>query len=216
MFPFFTLGSNIYQLNDYSFDKIPQHYFQYLEGYSHDIDLQILSKANWDNNLRNQQSIVEGYWVKYIIINNSDFTDVGFFFNYNTEKKIVVDNSFGIKEYKLTNEEKSLFKKSKPWGVILFSRNIKNISQLKKLVSDIKEIFKDDKYPILIDQEGGKVSRFSNLFNSKEFSQNFFGNLFEKDKRNGKVIYQYYLNSICSVLKNVGDRKSTRLNSSHW
>ena len=60
IFPFFTLGNNIYQLNDDSFDKIPQHYFQYLEGYSHDIDLQILSKANWNNNLRNQQSIVEG------------------------------------------------------------------------------------------------------------------------------------------------------------
>ena len=103
IFPFFTLGSNIYQLNDDSFNKIPQHYFQYLEGYSHDIDLQILSKANWNNNLRNQQSIVEGYWVKYIIINNSNFTDVGFFFNYNTEKKIVVENSFGIKEYKYWN-----------------------------------------------------------------------------------------------------------------
>ena len=88
VFPFFTLSGNIYQLKDDSFAKIPQHYFQYLEGYSHDIDLQVLSKANWKNNLQSQQSIVEGFWVKYVVSNNSNFTDVGFFFNYNTEKKL--------------------------------------------------------------------------------------------------------------------------------
>ena len=47
---------------------------------------------------------------------------------------------FGIKKYKLTNKEKSLFKNAKPWGIILFSRNIKNIFQLKKLTDDIKEL----------------------------------------------------------------------------
>jgi len=87
VFPFFTFGGNIYQLNDESFAKIPQSYFQYLEGYSHEIDSQILSKANWNNSLQSQQSIVDGYWVKYTVSNNSNYTDVGFFFNYNTEKK---------------------------------------------------------------------------------------------------------------------------------
>ena len=37
---------------------------------------------------------------------------------------------FGIKGYRLTNKEKHLLKKEKPWGIILFSRNIKNIFQL--------------------------------------------------------------------------------------
>ena len=63
---------------------------------------------------------------------------------------------FGIKKYQLTNKEKYLFKKIKPWGIILFSRNIKNIFQLKSLVDDIKKILNDKKCPILIDQEGGK------------------------------------------------------------
>ena len=39
---------------------------------------------------------------------------------------------FGIQKHKLTNKEKLLFRKEKPWGIILFSRNIKNIFQLKK------------------------------------------------------------------------------------
>ena len=79
---------------------------------------------------------------------------------------------FGIKKYQLTKSEKLFLKKEKPWGIILFSRNIKNIFQLKKLVDDIKNIIKDKKYPILIDQEGGKVSRLNNIIDLSIFSQN--------------------------------------------
>ena len=50
---------------------------------------------------------------------------------------------FGIQKYRLSNNEKLLFKKAKPWGIILFSRNIKNISQLKNLIDDIKSFFKE-------------------------------------------------------------------------
>ena len=46
---------------------------------------------------------------------------------------------FGIQGHRLTNNEKLLFKKVKPWGIILFSRNIKNISQLKILIEEIKK-----------------------------------------------------------------------------
>ena len=70
---------------------------------------------------------------------------------------------FGIRKHKLTTKEKLLFRKAKPWGIILFSRNIKNIHQVKNLVDDIKIFFKDAKYPILIDQEGGKVSRLNKI-----------------------------------------------------
>ena len=40
-----------------------------------------------------------------------------------------------IKNYKLSTKEKKLIKKEKPWGIILFSRNIKSFDQLKKLTS---------------------------------------------------------------------------------
>ena len=35
----------------------------------------------------------------------------------------------GIKSTKLSNKEKLFLKKYKPWGVILFTRNIKSIQQ---------------------------------------------------------------------------------------
>ena len=84
----------------------------------------------------------------------------------------------GIKCITLQTKEKKFLKKYKPWGVILFSRNIKSIEQTKKLTDDIKTIFNDKKYPILIDQEGGRVNRLSKFIDTSNFSGEFFGNLY--------------------------------------
>ena len=51
----------------------------------------------------------------------------------------------GISSTKLKKSERYILKKFKPWGVILFSRNIKNLLQLKHLIKDIKFNFKDKK-----------------------------------------------------------------------
>ena len=67
----------------------------------------------------------------------------------------------GIKGLTLSSFEVSFLKKEKPWGVILFSRNIQYLTHLKNLIYKIKKILNDKKYPILIDQEGGKVSRLN-------------------------------------------------------
>ena len=86
----------------------------------------------------------------------------------------------GLKSTILQFKEKQFLRKYKPWGIILFSRNIKSITQTKKLTDDIRKIFNDKKYPILIDQEGGRVNRLNNLIDSSNFTGEFFGNLFKK------------------------------------
>ena len=48
----------------------------------------------------------------------------------------------GLKGTKLNLKEKKFLKKFKPWGVILFSRNIKNINQTKNLTNDIRKFKK--------------------------------------------------------------------------
>ena len=45
----------------------------------------------------------------------------------------------GIKSTKLSKKEKLFLKKYKPWGVILFTRNIKNIKQTKKLTLQLEK-----------------------------------------------------------------------------
>ena len=111
---------------------------------------------------------------------------------------------FGLKGKKLTNEEISFLKKNKPWGIILFSRNIYDLFQLKKLIDDIRKTFKDKNYPILIDQEGGNVSRLNKIFNLSKFSQSYFGRLYEKDKNNFKYFYKLYINKISQIFNYVG------------
>ena len=111
---------------------------------------------------------------------------------------------FGIKGTQLTTEERYLLKKEKPWGIILFSRNIKDLSQLKLLITDIKNIFKDKNYPLLIDQEGGKVSRLNKIINSSFFSQDYFGKLYKKDKKVLRYLYKIYIDKICHIMKKIG------------
>ena len=80
---------------------------------------------------------------------------------------------------KLTKVEARLIKEEKPWGIILFKRNITSEDQLIKLTKAIKKIMKDRNYPILIDEEGGKVSRLSNILDNSQYSQSFFGKIYK-------------------------------------
>ena len=111
---------------------------------------------------------------------------------------------FGVKGYRLSSKEKAFLKSAKPWGIILFSRNIKNISQLKALIDEIKKIFSDKNYPILIEQEGGKVSRLNKLVNLSFFSQDFFGKLYKNDKKLFYQVYKIYVDKVCEIFEKVG------------
>ena len=111
---------------------------------------------------------------------------------------------FGIKGYKLTNKEKKLFKKTKPWGIILFSRNIRDIHQLENLINEIRKTLNEKKYPILIDEEGGKVSRLKKIIDLSMFSQNYFSKLFKSDKKLFYIVYKKYIDVISDIFKSVG------------
>jgi beta-N-acetylhexosaminidase len=110
----------------------------------------------------------------------------------------------GVKGTKLNEKEIYFLKKYKPWGVILFSRNIKSINQTYKLTSQIKKIFKDENYPILIDEEGGKVSRLNKFIDNSIFSAEFFNKLYIKDKKKFYIYYNVYVKQICYLLNLLG------------
>jgi len=111
---------------------------------------------------------------------------------------------FGIRGTKLTAEERHLLKTEMPWGIILFSRNIKNLFQLKFLINDIRKIIKDKNYPILIDQEGGRVSRLNKIIDLNLFSQGYFGKLYKYDKKVFTDRYKIYIDKVSDILKKVG------------
>ena len=115
----------------------------------------------------------------------------------------------GLKSHKLSNGEKIFLKKHKPWGVILFSRNIKSINQTKTLTDDIKKIFKDKNYPILIDQEGGRVNRLNKIISFDNLTSEYFGGLYEKNRKNFNIFYKLFVDKTSYLLKLIGSNINT-------
>ena len=115
----------------------------------------------------------------------------------------------GIKSTKLSYKEKIFLKEYKPWGVILFTRNIKNISQTHFLTNSIRKIFKDKNYPILIDQEGGRINRLKNIISFDNLTSEFFGSKYIKDYKEFKFYYKLFIDKISYLLKLIGSNINT-------
>ena len=79
-----------------------------------------------------------------------------------------------------------------------------NLSGQKTTLELTGKIFSDKKYPILIDQEGGKVSRLNKIIDLSIFSQDYFGQLYKKDKKQFLSIYNIFINKICDIFNDVG------------
>jgi len=115
----------------------------------------------------------------------------------------------GIKSLQLSKNEINFLKKYKPCGVILFLRNIMSIKQAKSLTDNIRKIFKDKNYPILIDQEGGRVNRLSNIISFDNLTSEYFGKLYEKDKMKLNIIYKLFIDNTSHLLKLIGANINT-------
>lgn len=59
----------------------------------------------------------------------------------------------------LTAEEAAFFRDVRPWGFILFGRNIETPDQVRRLTGSLRETVGRADAPILIDQEGGRIQR---------------------------------------------------------
>jgi beta-N-acetylhexosaminidase len=65
----------------------------------------------------------------------------------------------GLSGTSLTPDERAFLKRVKPWGVILFARNVIDPTQIVSLVREVRGVLADRNTPIFIDQEGGRVQR---------------------------------------------------------
>ncbi len=65
---------------------------------------------------------------------------------------------FGCAGTRLTPRESGFFRDCRPWGFILFQRNVEDDAQLRALVDDLRDAA-GHQAPVLIDQEGGRVAR---------------------------------------------------------
>ena len=65
----------------------------------------------------------------------------------------------GISALELSHAEREFIREARPWGFILFKRNIETPTQVSNLVHELRDSIGNAYAPILIDQEGGRVQR---------------------------------------------------------
>jgi beta-N-acetylhexosaminidase len=65
----------------------------------------------------------------------------------------------GISGLELSAAEREFIRSERPWGFILFKRNIDTPAQVTQLVAELRSTIGDPDAPVLIDQEGGRVQR---------------------------------------------------------
>ncbi len=66
---------------------------------------------------------------------------------------------FGLAGARLGTEEAAFFRDVRPWGFILFRRNVDAPDEVRRLCDELRASLDDAGSPILVDQEGGRVQR---------------------------------------------------------
>jgi len=66
----------------------------------------------------------------------------------------------GLAGTELSQAERDFIRAERPWGFILFRRNIDTPAQVAALTAEIRNVLGVADVPILVDQEGGRVQRF--------------------------------------------------------
>lgn len=65
----------------------------------------------------------------------------------------------GVSGTELTAAEREFIRSERPWGFILFKRNVGTPAQVAALVAELRAVAGASDAPVLIDQEGGRVQR---------------------------------------------------------
>ena len=67
----------------------------------------------------------------------------------------------GVSGSELTAAEREFIREQRPWGFILFKRNVATPAQVAALVAELRAVANAPDAPVLIDQEGGRVQRLA-------------------------------------------------------
>ena len=94
-------------------------------------------------------------------------------------KKPILATMLSCEGTTLSDFEKKLFSEHNPLGISLFGRNISSKTQLKQLISEIKECLERDDVLIAVDQEGGRVRRLTGPEFTPCISQKQIGKIYE-------------------------------------
>ena len=115
--------------------------------------------------------------------------------------KPVLAAMLSVSGFELTDGEKRLLEVSNPMGITLFKRNVQDKKQVQALIRSLKEIIGREDVLIAVDQEGGRVCRFSPPEWLAYVSQYSLGSLKGKE---GEELTRLHGALIASDLKELG------------
>src|ERR1700744_5113446 len=64
----------------------------------------------------------------------------------------------GLSGFTITPDERAFLKEARPWGLIIFHRNVNTPQQVTELADSFRDAVGSEA-PVLVDQEGGRVQR---------------------------------------------------------
>lgn len=111
---------------------------------------------------------------------------------------------FGCAGPALTDSERSFFAEVRPAGLILFARNCDKADQIRALTRQFCEVVDRDNPLILIDQEGGRVSRLAPPLCPEGPAAERFGVLFADNPAHGREALEVYCRILASSLLALG------------
>jgi len=91
----------------------------------------------------------------------------------------------GVSGLELSATEREFIRAERPWGFILFKRNIETPDQVSDLVGKLRDCVGEADAPVLIDQEGGRVARLGPPHWPAYPPGATFGTLYDLDKALG-------------------------------
>jgi beta-N-acetylhexosaminidase len=110
----------------------------------------------------------------------------------------------GVSGLELSAAEREFIRIERPWGFILFKRNIETPTQVINLIRELRKAVGDSEAPVLIDQEGGRVQRLSPPHWPVYPPGAFFGVLYDIDPALGLVAARLSARLIAADLTALG------------
>lgn len=110
----------------------------------------------------------------------------------------------GVSGTELTAAEREFIRAERPWGFILFKRNVATPSQVTALVSELRAVAGAADAPVLIDQEGGRVQRLGPPHWPVYPPGAVFGSLYDTDSALGLAAARLSARLIAADLAELG------------
>jgi beta-N-acetylhexosaminidase len=110
----------------------------------------------------------------------------------------------GVSGTGLTAAEREFIRAERPWGFILFKRNIETPAQVSALVAELRTASGAAEAPILIDQEGGRVQRLGPPHWPVYPPGAVFGTLYDTDSALGLTAARLSARLIAADLADLG------------